>query len=85
MTLKLVASYLEAFKYNQQDKLTDALSQAVNDLDVDLNTENAIAHEKVSVLPVSQKILEGDFDSEHYSRGYNSGIYDGATACRNKK
>ena len=64
VTLKLVASYLEAFKYNQHDKLTDALSLAVNDLDVDLNTESAIAHEKVSVLPVSQKILEGDFDSD---------------------
>ena len=30
-------------------------------------------------------LIEGDFDSEHYSSGYNSGIYDGATACRNKK
>ena len=28
-------------------------------------------------------LIEGDFDSEHYSRGYNSGLYDGAKACRN--
>jgi hypothetical protein len=27
-------------------------------------------------------LIEGDFDSEHYSRGYNSGLYDGAAACR---
>lgn len=30
-------------------------------------------------------LIEGDFDSEHYSRGYSSGLYDGAAACRRLK
>ena len=28
-------------------------------------------------------LIEGDFDDANYSRGYNAGIVDGKTACRN--
>ena len=27
-------------------------------------------------------LIEGDFDNQHYSRGYNAGHVDGAAACR---
>ena len=62
VALKSIASYLEAFKYNQQTKMANPLSQAINNLVVD--TELATENEKVSVLPVTQKKLEGDFDDD---------------------
>lgn len=30
-------------------------------------------------------LIEGDWNSENYSRGYSAGINDGAIACRNSK
>jgi len=81
-TLKLIASYLQAFTFNQHEKLTDALSEAVNDLNVDSGKAIELAteltpemtseitgdlnseHQNISVLPISQKALEGDFDSD---------------------
>jgi len=30
-------------------------------------------------------LIEGDFDNPDYSRGYNSGMADGAMACRQSR
>lgn len=27
-------------------------------------------------------LIEGDWDSDHYTRGYNTGLRDGSKACR---
>ena len=50
-------------------------------VDVGYNDGYAVGYN--TECKIRATLIEGDFDSEHYSRGYNSGLYDGAKACRN--
>ena len=60
--LQAIASYLDALKYNQQDKFANALSLAIESLTApaELLSEN----QKITVLPTAQKPLQGDFDAD---------------------
>ena len=63
------------------------LSGCVEDSDerFDVGYDDGYAVGYNTECKIRTTLIEGDFDSEHYSSGYNSGIYDGAMACRNKK
>ena len=61
------------------------LSGCIEDSDerFDVGYDDGYAVGYKTECKIRATLIEGDFGSEHYFRGYNSGLYDGATACRN--
>ena len=60
--LKAIAAYLDAYKYDQQDKLLNNVTLAIEALVA--SSELPEKNEKITVLPTAQASLEGDFDDD---------------------
>lgn len=62
VALKAVESYLDALKYNKQDKCMPDLLRAINTLSASVEPEEE--SKKIAVLPSAQQALKGDFDAD---------------------
>ena len=56
-----------------------------NDERFDVGYDDGLAAGYKTECNLGVALIEGDWDSDAYTRGYNIGYSDGVTACRDKK